>query len=1138
MDTPSGKVDTDRRRLFLKIGAAVAAVALLVSGLAWWMAPRIAESLFYDQIEELERRTGLSVDIGSFETVGREGFAIEEIEIGLADSAKTLGTIDSIDVSMNLTRALRGGPTITGLQLEGLRFSIHRYEDGSTDLDRIMESIRARAGEEESPEDAPDLDLEERLDAMGQRLLRRFGDAYPDVLVIDAVIEFTAHEEAPRWPAKGVSTDQFSIEGGQSAASFATVIAIDADDTSELELPSSLDLTGTLRKPITTTTLRIDFSPSIGLVDLEYLPFSSLSLSAFEIADGHTVIIEDLEVDSHLEQEAKRLASAERIRVRLTEWTTRPSASTVTEVEVDSPRLFLEFDDVGTSSLGQLYHVIYQPSARSVTDRARVLTAAIEQAMQDVEGEVVDDTDSLPGQSDRPPGLLSRLGEFPIQQWLVQYLPRQTTFRDLRLVVDDQREHENLTRPAPHFEITGEILDLQHNPLRGVLEGAFKFQIVAGDDTGRTDVEFHIPYRKGEWDVSVDVDDLQLAHFSQLFGARVAEYLHGGQVAATLEIKNDGTGQASITHFDGLVAVQQFRVDLPGIAEDPIEVPQASLVLEGHFDPELPVPPPDLVFRGYSVPDDDDPDEDEPAENDEPFPFSPPEKGALIVDRAVATLGEVESEFSIAVHGIDGLERPNRFTIEIDLETTPLQAIANSVPAALRGPMDGIELQGDLTWDFKLEIPLYEASTMAWDANVDLSPDVAVLYLPEQVDVFKLTEEFEHTITDEWTAPLNYRPRDFFYERTVTIPEMRPTPATWLMENAALDLARIDARRRRRGWPAPPYAGQAPGLTQDLINSPEYWLSEHALRQSVTDPPWHREEESSLRESASMWDDFAAAFEDEGQPTADPDQEGLLVYEAPEPIAYHQNEVHIDPDRNGPYVYVPLHHISPYMPRAILTTEDTSFFTHDGFNFLAIRHAVEANLEAGRYVRGASTISMQLVKNVFLDRSRVLSRKLQEVALVWLMESVADIPKARILEVYLNVIEFGPGIFGIHEASVHYFGKRPDELTIGECAWLVSIVPNPKRYHRYYDRGEITAVWFRRMSRYIRAMYNRDRISEVEMEAASRQPPSFYIPEEGEPLLRRAAGHELEPIEPDEAVTADGDDETDEETPRGVPFFD
>jgi membrane peptidoglycan carboxypeptidase len=204
----------------------------------------------------------------------------------------------------------------------------------------------------------------------------------------------------------------------------------------------------------------------------------------------------------------------------------------------------------------------------------------------------------------------------------------------------------------------------------------------------------------------------------------------------------------------------------------------------------------------------------------------------------------------------------------------------------------------------------------------------------------------------------------------------------------------------------------------------------------------------------------------------------------------------------GQYTYVPLQHISPWMIRAAMTTEDNSFFKHHGFNWYALKDSVEDNIEAGGYVRGASTISMQLVKNVFLYRNKVLARKFQEAFLVWLMEDVADIPKARLLELYFNVIEYGPGIYGIHDAAVHYFGKRPDRLTLTEVAWLVSIVPNPKKYHIYYERGSISDAWFRHVLRYVRVMHNRGRVTELEYELAKDQKPEFYKPADGEPLMR------------------------------------
>ncbi len=1150
MDKPSGKVVSNRRRLILRIGAVAAGLLILLAGLLWLATPRIIESMVEKQLASLEARTGLNIDVESFETVGREGIEIRGLSIALPDGDAPLGQIEAIDASIDLVQAARGRPAFSSLDIEGVALTLHRYGDGTTDLDRIREGLGdAEDDDDEGDDDFDVLDLEDRLEALAERGLRYFGGAYPDLVVRQARLTLTHDEGAQPWPIDSVSTDLFTLQGDHKRAPFEMTLALDVPHSDSLQIPESVQLSGSLHRPVFESLLRVDFEDELRVSNLARLPFSELSLTGFEVAENYTLLLRQPRIDSRLGPNSERLASAQQVSTSFAEWTTDRSALSIVELQVDEPRVYIEYDAHGASNLTQLNHILRQPRARSTAAHARRIATLIDEANRDDDDDGDDDASDAPTVDPNDPvARFSSLFEgLPVQQWLTNYLPRQTSLRDVRIVVDDAREHENLTRPASRFEITAEVLELEHHPLRGILEGDFKFQVIAGDDSARTDIEFHIPYRQGNWDVSVDIDALELAHFSQIFGPRLAQYLHGGEVTATLEVANAGEDGGAVTRFDGLLALRDFRVHMPAIAEDPIEVPSASLLLDGSYDPALPVPPPELVFRGYSVVDSDPAaeDEDDDAQED-PYPFDPPDRGAFVIDNARAQLSDLETQFSLAIHGIDGTNRPNRVTIEVDLEPTPLSAIIDAVPAAIRGPLDGLEMRGDLTWKYKLEVPLYEASTMAWEADVHLSPDFEIIYIPEPVDVFKLTDEFEHTITDEWTADVRWVERDFFYERTVTIPEMTPIPATWILENTGIELSRLDGIRRQREWPPVPEWSPYLGLSRAVLDSPEYWLTSHALDKSTSRPPWAKEERQAPAEP-SFVDSFFQGFEEgdsaaEDQfntpSTEDDDAAGLLIYEKPEPLRPHETEIQVDPDRYGPYVFVPLHHISPYMVRAILTTEDTSFFTHDGFNFLAIRHSVEANLEAGRYVRGASTISMQLVKNVFLDRSRVLSRKLQEVALVWLMESVADVPKERLMEVYLNVIEFGPGIFGINEAAMHYFGKRPDELTISESAWLVSIVPNPKRYHQYYDRGEITPGWFRRMSRYIRAMYNRDRITEVEMEAALEIVPQFYIPEDGDPLLREDAGEVVPSVEPDQAVTTDEDGDAGDEAEPAVPLFD
>ena len=131
--------------------------------------------------------------------------------------------------------------------------------------------------------------------------------------------------------------------------------------------------------------------------------------------------------------------------------------------------------------------------------------------------------------------------------------------------------------------------------------------------------------------------------------------------------------------------------------------------------------------------------------------------------------------------------------------------------------------------------------------------------------------------------------------------------------------------------------------------------------------------------------------------------------------------------------YAPLSSITPYLRKAVLTTEDPSFFSHKGFINEAFKQSIVKNIKTKKFTRGASTISMQLVKNVFLTRDKTLSRKLEEILLVYILENNRIVSKERMLEVYFNIIEWGPNIYGIGEAAHFYFEKYPSQLSLNEC---------------------------------------------------------------------------------------------------------
>ena len=176
--------------------------------------------------------------------------------------------------------------------------------------------------------------------------------------------------------------------------------------------------------------------------------------------------------------------------------------------------------------------------------------------------------------------------------------------------------------------------------------------------------------------------------------------------------------------------------------------------------------------------------------------------------------------------------------------------------------------------------------------------------------------------------------------------------------------------------------------------------------------------------------------------------------------------------------FTPFNQVSPFMPAAIQTTEDPQFFRHKGFMEKAFVNAAIADIKEKRFARGGSTLSMQLVKNVFLSREKTIGRKAEEMLMVWLIENwlvdrTHTLTKQRMFEIYLNIVEWGPtayrwpsgkrGVYGIGEAALFYYAKRPSELNLGECLYLASIIPKPKYYRESFNvYGELrgTTRWF------------------------------------------------------------------------------
>lgn len=158
----------------------------------------------------------------------------------------------------------------------------------------------------------------------------------------------------------------------------------------------------------------------------------------------------------------------------------------------------------------------------------------------------------------------------------------------------------------------------------------------------------------------------------------------------------------------------------------------------------------------------------------------------------------------------------------------------------------------------------------------------------------------------------------------------------------------------------------------------------------------------------------------------------------------------IRPDARLKHFWVDYPRIADPLKRAVLVAEDARFNEHEGFDFAAIKKALEKNRQRGKVVAGGSTISQQLAKNLFLTGERSKLRKAQEAVITVMLEQILD--KERILEIYLNVIEWGDGVFGAEAAARHYFSKSAQQLTAWEAARLAAMVPRP----RYYERNRNT----------------------------------------------------------------------------------
>src|SRR5690606_28290976 len=171
-------------------------------------------------------------------------------------------------------------------------------------------------------------------------------------------------------------------------------------------------------------------------------------------------------------------------------------------------------------------------------------------------------------------------------------------------------------------------------------------------------------------------------------------------------------------------------------------------------------------------------------------------------------------------------------------------------------------------------------------------------------------------------------------------------------------------------------------------------------------------------------------------------------------VTFKDEKVEYELVAKRPKNWVPLKQVSKIAQQAIVISEDWAFYDHNGVDVAQIKKALEDSMKEGKRPRGASTITQQVAKNLFLSQEYSVTRKAHEAVIAYTMDRKLD--KNKILEVYLNIAEFGPGIYGIGAAARHYFGKAPSELSAREGAFLAMLLPSPTRYAQSFKDKELS----------------------------------------------------------------------------------
>lgn len=183
--------------------------------------------------------------------------------------------------------------------------------------------------------------------------------------------------------------------------------------------------------------------------------------------------------------------------------------------------------------------------------------------------------------------------------------------------------------------------------------------------------------------------------------------------------------------------------------------------------------------------------------------------------------------------------------------------------------------------------------------------------------------------------------------------------------------------------------------------------------------------------------------------------------------------------------WVPMNQIANSMLMAVISSEDTSFFSHEGIDYHELKESMKKDIQEKRWARGGSTLTQQVVKNVYLSPEKTITRKVKE--LIWARELDRKLSKHEILCFHVNMAEFGPGIYGVRAAARHYFGTSPASLTPRQSAYLAMMLPAPTKYYTYFRKKQLTVWATKRINQILRVMNRMGFLDDEAYQAAMRE---------------------------------------------------